>query len=79
MSFPITGDAKVGLALDVFRHFETQPGAGLPSNVLVVAAVRAGKTPLDLRAGIDIGARRRWFTVGPDGFVTLTDLGHDQL
>ncbi len=74
-----TDDAKISLALDVFRSFRTGPGEGLPSNVLMVNAQRAGKTVGDLKAGLEIGARRRWFNIRDDGFVTLTDAGFDQI
>jgi hypothetical protein len=73
------GDARVNLALNVFRSFQTGPGEGLPSNVLVVNAQRAGKKIGDLKAGLEIGVQRRWFSIGEDGFVTLTDAGFDQI
>ena len=73
------GEAKVNLALDVFRSFQTGPGEGLPSNVLVVNTQRAGKKVWDLKAGLEIGVQRRWFSIGEDGFVTLTGVGFDQI
>ncbi len=74
-----TGEAKVALALDVFRSFSTGPGEGLPSNVLIVNALRAGRTASDMKAGLEIGARLKWFSLRDDGFVTLTESGFDQI
>jgi len=79
MYSPMTGEDKIAMALDIFRRFETCPGEGLPSNVLMVHVIRAGKKERDLRAGLELGTRRRWFEVRSDGFVTLTNLGFDQI
>lgn len=72
-------DDKVGLALAVFRRYDTAPGGGLPSNVFVVAAARAGAKGHDMKLGLEMGVRRKWFAIGNDGIVTLTSLGFDQL
>ncbi len=79
MNLPMTGEEKLQLALGVFRQMDTPPGGGLPPTVFAVAAARAGHRAMDVKGGLEIGARRRWFEIQPDGFVTLTHQGYDQV
>jgi hypothetical protein len=75
----MTNEEKLEFVLRIFRQMDTPPGDGLPPNVIAGAAARAGRRLLDLKGGLELGARRRWFEVRPDGFVTLTAQGHDQV
>ncbi len=75
-----TGDGeKARLALDVFAHFETEPGEWLAAgNLLSIAAMNGWDTKA-VMASYEHGKALGWFEDGPDGTVTITPAGRMQI
>ncbi len=70
---------KARLALDVFAHFETEPGEWLAAgNLLSIAAMNGWDTKA-VMASYEHGKALGWFEDGPNGTVTITPAGRAQL
>lgn len=71
-----TSDAdKARLALDVFAHFETEPGELLAAGNLLSIAAMNGWDTKQVLASYEEGRSLGWFADGPDGTVTITQAG----
>lgn len=67
------------LALEIFAHFETEPGEWLAAgNLLSIAAMNGWDTKA-VMASYDHGKALGWFEDGPNGTVTMTPAGRAQL
>ena len=70
---------KARLALDVFAHFDTEPGELLAAgNLLSIAAMNGWETTAVV-ASYEHGKALGWFEDGPDGTVTITAAGRAQI
>lgn len=70
---------KARLALDVFAHFDTEPGELLAvGNLLSIAAMNGWETTAVV-ASYEHGKALGWFEDGPDGTVTITAAGRAQI
>ncbi len=70
-----TDDEKARLVLDIFRHFDTEPGEQLAAgNLLSIAAMNGWQTT-DVNEGYRYGVTLGWFEDGPNGTVMLTAKG----
>jgi len=74
-----TDAEKARLVLDVFKHFDTEPGELLAAgNLLSIAAMNGWQTT-DVAEGYAHGVSLGWFEDGPNGTVLLTPEGFAQL
>jgi hypothetical protein len=61
--------------LDVFKQQRSQPGYGLPSDVIAALSEQKGWTARQLLTGIEYGCAARWFEIGPNPSIKLTSTG----
>jgi len=74
-----TDAEKARLVLDIFRHFDTEPGEPLAAgNLLSIAAINGWLTS-DVADGVKHGVALGWFEDGPNGVVMLTPVGFAEL
>ncbi len=70
-----TDEAKARLVLEVFEHFDTEPGEPLAmGNLLSIAAMNGWQTT-DIADGFRHGVALGWFAEGPNGTALLTAKG----
>ena len=65
--------------LGVFKQQRSQPGYGLPSDVLGALSEQKGWTARQLLTGIEYGCAARWFEVGPNLSIRLTGTGFSEI
>jgi hypothetical protein len=70
-----TDDEKARLVLDVFAHFDTEPGEPLAMGNLLSIAAMNGWTTTDIADGFRHGVALGWFEEGPNGTALLTPKG----
>ena len=70
-----TEDEKLQMALDVFKHFGTNPGQSLLPHNFITIAVKNDWENLDVIDGVKLGYARGFFDDGPNYEVTLTSNG----
>jgi hypothetical protein len=72
---PSTDEEKARLVLNIFRHFDSEPGEPLSAgNLLSIAAMNGWQTT-DVNEGFRHGVTLGWFEDGPNGTVMLTAKG----
>lgn len=70
---------KARLALEIFAHFDAEPGEWLATgNLLSIAAMNGWDTKA-VMASYEHGKALGWFEDGPNGTVTITPAGRAQL
>ncbi|MFN3671344.1 MAG: hypothetical protein ACK4VM_05480 [Bosea sp. (in: a-proteobacteria)] len=74
-----TDTEKAQLALDVFAHFETEPGEWLAAGNLLAIAAMNGWDTKQVLASYEHGRSLGWFEDGPDGTVTITLAGRERI
>lgn len=72
-------DNKKRMALDIFKHFKVQPGAGIPSNSILATCVKNGWQTSDVLEGVELGAALGWFEAGKNDFIILTHAGYKEV
>jgi hypothetical protein len=65
--------------LEVFKQQRSQPGYGLPSDVIAALSEREGWTTGQLLTGLQYGSVAGWFEVGPKLSVRLTETGFSKI
>lgn len=74
-----TDAEKARLVLDVFAHFDTEPGEPMAAgNLLSIAAMNGWKTT-DIADGYKHGVSLGWFADGPNGTVMITPAGFAEI
>jgi hypothetical protein len=61
--------------LDIFKWHHARAGYTLGASNFAAAAATSGRSPAELKIGIDYGYDQGWFEDGPNNSVKLTDAG----
>jgi len=69
-----TDEGKLRMALDLFEHFDRQPGQGLLANNITLIAAQKGWRIADIARGLEIGIEREFFESGSHS-IKLTEAG----